>query len=192
VTTRLDLRQHLLDLAESRLIEHGYRALGVDDLATAAGISKKTLYATFESKEAIAEAVIDRLHDRIDAHMAALFAEQADPIETLRRGMAFVAREVARWHGPFLADLKRQQPQLWRRFDERRAHKIARLEHLIAQGQADGLFRAEVHPGIATSLYLAAIREVADPERIEEGRYTIHEALENVVTIFIEGIRVQL
>ena len=51
-------RQLLLDAAESVFVELGYSSASMDDIAHRAGMSKKTLYRLFETKEALFAAVI--------------------------------------------------------------------------------------------------------------------------------------
>lgn len=51
-------RQLLLDAAESVFVELGYSSASMDDIARRAGMSKKTLYRLFETKEALFAAVI--------------------------------------------------------------------------------------------------------------------------------------
>jgi AcrR family transcriptional regulator len=51
-------RQLLLDAAEAVFVESGYSSASMDDIARRAGMSKKTLYRLFETKESLFAAVI--------------------------------------------------------------------------------------------------------------------------------------
>jgi AcrR family transcriptional regulator len=51
-------RQLVIDAAESVFLELGYSAAGVTDIARKAGMSKKTIYRLFESKESLFAAVV--------------------------------------------------------------------------------------------------------------------------------------
>ena len=51
-------RRLLVEAAESVFLEMGYGAAGTDDIARRAGMSKKTLYRLFDSKESLFAAVI--------------------------------------------------------------------------------------------------------------------------------------
>lgn len=54
-------RSALVQAAEEVFLRHGYAAANMDDVAQAVGMSKKTLYQLFPSKEALFEAVVARL-----------------------------------------------------------------------------------------------------------------------------------
>jgi TetR/AcrR family transcriptional regulator of autoinduction and epiphytic fitness len=52
-------RQHLLDAAEAVFLTAGYHAATMDDLARAAGMSKRTVYQVVASKAALFEALLN-------------------------------------------------------------------------------------------------------------------------------------
>ncbi|WP_244463325.1 TetR/AcrR family transcriptional regulator [Acetobacter orleanensis] len=58
-TEQLD--QHLLEVAASLFVEHGYAGTSVDQIARKASASKQTLYRRYASKEALFKAVITNL-----------------------------------------------------------------------------------------------------------------------------------
>ena len=52
------LRQRIIDQARVLFHEHGYSKVSASEIAQALGISKKTLYKEFETKEDILKAVV--------------------------------------------------------------------------------------------------------------------------------------
>ena len=55
-------RQRILDTAYGLFYRRGYSRVGVDAVAAQAGITKRTLYNHFASKDALLAAVLDRQH----------------------------------------------------------------------------------------------------------------------------------
>ena len=55
-------RDHLIETAIRLFCEHGYHATGIDRILAEAGVSKKTMYAHFRSKEELIYAAL-RQHD---------------------------------------------------------------------------------------------------------------------------------
>lgn len=62
--------EQVLDAARGLFIEHGYGATNMDALAAAAGVSKATVYAHYESKEALFAATARRECRRAVVRMA--------------------------------------------------------------------------------------------------------------------------
>lgn len=57
-------RDHLIETAITLFCEHGYHATGIDRLLETAGVSKKTMYQHFRSKEELIYAAL-RQHDGV-------------------------------------------------------------------------------------------------------------------------------
>ena len=55
-------RRRIIDAAYALFYRQGFTRVGVDVIAAEAGITKRTLYAHFDSKDALLAAVLDRQH----------------------------------------------------------------------------------------------------------------------------------
>jgi AcrR family transcriptional regulator len=88
-------RQLLLDAAENVFLRSGYSSASMDDIARAAGMSKKTLYRVFDTKEALFAAVVAARRATLDATIDAAECTGLDDAEAaLRRFMGSIARFV--------------------------------------------------------------------------------------------------
>jgi AcrR family transcriptional regulator len=82
--TRRAVQGELLDVALDLFIEHGYDEVRVDQIAEAAGMSKRTFFRYFPSKDALLLGKYDKLGEDLAAALAARPAEEA-PWPALRR-----------------------------------------------------------------------------------------------------------
>jgi AcrR family transcriptional regulator len=80
-------RARLLDAAEALFYERGVRAVGIDDVRTAAGVSLKRLYELFPSKDRLVVEFLERRDIRWRARLADFVAARAaagaDPAERI-------------------------------------------------------------------------------------------------------------
>lgn len=91
----LSTREEIIQAAE-RLFEHfGYGKTTVDEIAREAGIGKGTIYLQFQSKEDLAFAWIDQIHDQLYAALQET-AASSEPAEVRLRSM-LVYRVMARY-----------------------------------------------------------------------------------------------
>lgn len=67
-----DTKDRILDEALVRFVENGYKGTNLRDFAAGMGLSKSALYSHYESKEAIWDALIDKL----DAYYKANFGSK--------------------------------------------------------------------------------------------------------------------
>jgi AcrR family transcriptional regulator len=58
-----DTRQRILDAAYKLFYRRGYGRVGVDDIAKQAGVTKRTLYYHFESKDQLLGSVLEHQHE---------------------------------------------------------------------------------------------------------------------------------
>jgi AcrR family transcriptional regulator len=71
--------RRVLDAASDLFYERGIHAVGVDTVAEAAGVTKKTLYDRFGSKEALVVSYLQHRDARWREHLAARLAEVPAP-----------------------------------------------------------------------------------------------------------------
>ncbi|GAB2463826.1 AcrR family transcriptional regulator [Conyzicola lurida] len=71
--------RRVLDAASELFYERGIHAVGVDTISEAAGVSKKTLYDRFGSKDALVVSYLQHRDERWRAHLAAALAEVPEP-----------------------------------------------------------------------------------------------------------------
>jgi TetR/AcrR family transcriptional regulator, transcriptional repressor for nem operon len=79
-----DARERLLRAGQDLLARRGYAALGVAEIAATAGVPKGSFYYFFESKQALALAVIDEHWVEQEARWRAVLGSALPPLERLR------------------------------------------------------------------------------------------------------------
>jgi TetR/AcrR family transcriptional regulator of autoinduction and epiphytic fitness len=80
----------LIDAAEKLFLGKGYHATTMDEVASAAGVSKKTIYLTFPSKEALFKALVHARRAPIFAPVVTQGPAEQILIETLRKSVQFI------------------------------------------------------------------------------------------------------
>ncbi len=93
---RLNRRDHLIDTAITLFCEHGYHATGIDRILATAGVSKKTMYRYFRSKEELIYAAL-RHYDGVFRNNFMTAVEQAGATPRERLLAIFDVAEV--WFG---------------------------------------------------------------------------------------------
>ncbi len=78
-----DLRQQVVDAADELFYARGIRAVGMDDVRTAAGVSLKRLYSLFPGKDNLVLAVLRKRHAMWTDGLTAAVEALDDPRERL-------------------------------------------------------------------------------------------------------------
>jgi TetR/AcrR family transcriptional repressor of nem operon len=80
-----DARDKILNAAQSLIELRGYSALGVAEICTAAGVPKGSFYYFFDSKEALALAVVNESWERQRQDWDRVLTADKDPLERLKQ-----------------------------------------------------------------------------------------------------------
>ena len=92
-------KQEILDQAQRLFYDGGFHATGVDSVLADTGISKRTLYKYFPSKEVLIEAVLDRYAANVDCALFAPALARADTPRTRIDAIFDVRREMMTCNG---------------------------------------------------------------------------------------------
>lgn len=183
------LEQRILDVAEEKLFNFGYRGMNLDDIASEIGISKKTLYKYFSGKREIAEEIINRMFRTVEIRMKNIFIYNLRPEDKLKQAFFVISDTLTKIKGPFMSDLKKYLPDLWKKIDDFRTNKAnLHLKSLIIEGIEQGDFRQDINPDIAINAYLSLIGSILKPDVLTHSSFSSSEAVENIMKIFLEGI----
>ena len=155
-------RDAILDAAEQLFAARGLAATTVKDIGAAAGVNSALLYYYFPGKDALYEAVLDRLVGGFVASGGAALDTAASPDAAVRtliewQAQALFARpQLPRLLARELADHGATHAQ--RPLTGLAARLFARLCEVIREGQRQGVFRTDIDPAFAA---VSSISQVA-------------------------------
>ena len=146
-------RDAILDAAERLFAARGLAATTVKQIGAAAGVNSALLYYYFPSKDALYDAVLDRLIGGFAAGGGAVLDQHRSPPEAIRallqwQADALFARpELPRLLARELADHGATHAQ--RPLTGLAARLFSRVCEVIREGQRQGVFRTDVDPAFA-------------------------------------------
>ena len=181
--------RRILEGARRHFFTHGFRGVSMDDLAGGLGMSKKTLYAHFDTKQHLLEAVIDEQFRLVseDCERILAVAGSAFP-ETLQEILACIQRHTAEIQPPFLKDIRQEAPQTFDRVERLRRALIERyFGELMRRGRAAGFVRKDIPAPIIIEILLAAVQAIVNPVRMGELDLTVKSGCALVIKVVLEG-----
>ena len=150
----------ILDAAE-RLVERAEQ-LTFSAISHESGLSRPTLYAHFEDRAALMEALVERTVRRTVAAIASADPERGPAGDALQRLISATWEQIARYE-----NLGRAAATELGADAMRRAHQEARavVKRLIERGRADGTFRTDLSTDWLVTCSLALIHAAAEETR---------------------------
>lgn len=180
----------LLRAAHQLLFTYGYQAFTMDDLAHELGVSKKTIYVHFESKDAIIERIIDLFGQAIRTRFEAVIRDSNLTFTEKIAGVVAVAGAMlGRINPAMLRDLQRFAPHIYEKIEEVRSKVIPiAFGGLIRAGIAEGKVRPDVDPDFTTEFWLHAIRGLVQPATLDRTQLTLPQTFQKALHLFFSGL----
>jgi len=161
----------------------------MDDIASAAGVSKATLYRAFPGKEQLFREVILGQLLEIETGIDSLISSRdRDFVSKLAAILSFMGLELSKLSGLVTVDMQRNAPAVWKEFEAfRRQRVFAKLKRILEEGRASGVFRSDIHQDFLILLYATIIQEVMNPATLVPFSLSFGEAFQIIITILLEG-----
>jgi AcrR family transcriptional regulator len=179
----------ILAAAREILLRERYSGLTMDGLAFALGMSKRTLYVNFPSKDAIVSAITAATGATIRRQVGAVLDGPGGFPDKLEALFGIVAAHFGALRPDFLEDLQRFAPHLLREIDALKERNIPLLfSRVLALGVEQGMVRADVDVSFLTEYWLQVIKGVHDPAVLARTGLTPQAAFEKALDLFFCGL----
>ena len=151
-----DVRENILQVAIERMQQVGIRSVSVDDICHELGMSKKTFYVYFASKDDLVQAILHK-HEQKVAHDLdnALSKRSITQVIVEWAKIAKTANKKDLKTPPMIYDLEKYYPQLsssHKKVMRETAEKI--LVRFLEKGVSEGIFRAEIDVDVVAMMFL--------------------------------------
>ena len=156
---------HLLNHLEGLFLKYGIKSLTMDDVAADLGISKKTLYQWFSSKDDLVIKVLTHHITREKTQCVQLASNAQNAIEEILILMNMNSQEMSQMKANVVYDLQKYHREAWelvRKYQQDFVYKV--ITENILRGRKEGLYREDFDMDIIARLHLAAVFNLFDPE----------------------------
>ena len=184
------MKEEIVKRALNDFMQYGFKTFTMDDLASKMGISKKTLYEHFPSKNDLVEAVLDYALDMSCKNVDAFVQGDGSVIENVYRNQKKV-KEIFNINSDRpICELQKYYSKTYERMEIDFAKSDARfIDKLLEKGWQEGLFRKDINVNFYKTFYSSVqrLRSVANtfPEREFPFWDTIYTLMEYFFRILV-------
>lgn len=181
--------QKILTGAAELFMRIGIKSVSMDDIAREIGVSKKTIYKHFKDKKQL---IFNVLEARILQEKAACnecYSKDGNAVQK----MIEISRHISHQHrdiNPTLIfDLQKYYPSAWAKMETFQKDFISGvIIQNIEEGQTEGLYRKEIEPKIAATMYGALIQGMMQQLTHRENNYNFKTLHLQMVSYHLHGI----
>lgn len=165
----------------------GIRGITIDMIASECGISKKTLYKFFRSKDELVEIVFDAILAQMRTEFKAIEKSEPDPLKRLNRFFETAHTLFGRISRPLLRDVRRYYPEINARIRDFEREQVDLFTGTIRRGVKAGVFK-NINPSIVVGFLTGASNAVLNPDFILENNLTIEDSIVAFKSLFLSGL----
>ena len=184
----MDEQVKIIEQIEDKLFSEGFYKTTMDDVASELGMSKKTIYKFFPSKEDLVMAIAKHFMNRMKSKILPSLNSDKNAIEKLGELIKILAGASEKISKKRMEEMKRHFPAIWNEIDSFRTKMMfENITKIINQGKEEGLF-IDYPTSIIMNMLVASVRSVVNPDFILNNNFSIIEAARYAFKIIIGGI----
>ena len=185
-----EVKTRILEQAREQFLKLGFSKVTMNEIADDLGMSKKTLYEYFSSKETLLMDAMTSMQIEATNNISKLVSDESlDFVQKLQLIMTEGARFHSKFSNHFWIDLQRNAPAIWKRCDDFRLEKMRKTTSLIVrEGIRKKFFRSDIDEQVVVLMYMTTVQNLMTPEVLTQLPVTMQQLFENIIRIIFEGI----
>ena len=184
-TTKNQITSNATDL----FLTKGFKSVTMDDLASSMGMSKKTIYTYFKTKNDLVNQVSISLFNIISIGIDSICAQNNDPIEELYLVNDFVQKNLKNEHTSPLYQLQKYYPKIHNELIQKQfnvAHES--ILNNLKNGIKSNLYRANLDIEFISRLYFITVTGIKNNDMFPSSVFPANKSIMTFLDYYIRGI----
>jgi AcrR family transcriptional regulator len=178
----------IIEAATDRFMDAGLYKVTMDEIASDLRMSKKTVYKFFPSKEDLLKAIVHTMLRRVESEVQSITSSEIPFEEKFISILTLVGKILRRLSRPFMTDLQRFAPGLWKEIETFRREKVfSKIQQIFRQAKKEGVFREDLDPDLFFLVLTTAMQGIMNPQVLSQQPFSAEEAFKGIFRILYEG-----
>lgn len=188
ITPEIAERNRILEFSKKKFHSEGFYKTSMDELSKGLGISKKTIYKHFPSKDILVEQICTCTSEQITGTIDEIVDADKDVIWKFVKILNMYSNLTMNISGKWLRDLQIHSPGEAAKIDERRRAKtIDILTKLLQQGKKEKLIENFPAP-IIINAFTATIGSIMKPDFLMTNKLSVYQAFDGTFNFLLNGM----
>jgi AcrR family transcriptional regulator len=185
----MDKKEQIIMQVFELFMRYGIKSMSMDDIALQMGMSKKTLYQYFASKDDLVNAVLEKHLEMDQCKVKSLISSKNNAIDDLMHIATTVNDTLKQINPSIHYDLEKYHPQAWKKFGDYKRNFIQENIKLnILKGIKEELYRSDINVDIVAALYVSKADIVFDASVFPPDKYAFNRVYLEMMKQHIRGI----
>lgn len=181
------MKDKILMTAAEEMNQRGIK-FTLDHVANRLGISKKTIYQYYSSKDVLITKIIDLALDDVQSQEHAILAdEDRDFVQKLQDLMMLAPKKFGKTNDWVMEDIKRSCIIEWKRIEDFKYGRMLAISGLLEEGITLGIVQ-KINTEVAARLLIGACKELQQYDFLVENNLESIQVRQLLTDIFLYGI----
>jgi len=181
----------ILEVAERIFFQFGYSNTSMEEIANECGMSKKTIYKHFASKEEVLMECVKRKIDINSKRITEIiYSEDIKFHDKIEKIILATSENFKEIDISFLYDIKKSCKEAWKLIENHKLNHIPKsFTDLITDGIKKGYVKKDVKAEIVAYIYLSAMLNLLDSSFFSNtSNYSILEIIKEIDNTIFYGV----
>jgi len=194
MSNKEEIKNRILEGAKDLFAKYGYNRVKTDDIANQLGISKRTIYEHFPSKESLFEELINMelqaTKSKLDAIVRRIeIDEKVNLIEELQNLLDLSSSASCNFTREFFEDVKKYTPQAWKKMISFREEQMkVNFSKIAMFGKDKGYFKDYINDDVVFLMHNYIFQNMLDPHILATLPLTARDAVRIIYDILFTGV----
>lgn len=181
-------REKILRYSRQKFHAEGFYKTSMDEIAKGLGMSKKTIYKHFPSKQKLVESICESTACAITDSIDSIVDADSDVVVKFVRIMDMYSKFTMNIGRQWLRDLRLHSPGEAAKIDElRRTKTMDILGRLLTQGKKEGLIE-NYSSSVIINTFTATITSIMNPDFLIHNKLSVHKAFRESYSFLLNGL----
>jgi AcrR family transcriptional regulator len=187
--TDITTKERIKFTAHDLVMKYGIRSVSMDDIATALGMSKKTIYQCFADKDELVKAVVTDVVRKSETDCDRDKNQADNAIHEIFLAMEMVVEMFRTMNPSIIYDMHKYHPGAFHIFQKHKNDYVYNVmkENLI-RGIKEELYRPEINIDIMSKFRVESIMLPFNPEFQHSLKYSLVEIEQELILHFLFGL----
>lgn len=189
VRSTMESRERILVKANELFNRFGFRRVTMDEIALKTGMSKKTIYQSFENKDEIVNAVVEEHLKRNFSICEAHCKNAENAVHEIFLNIETIHELVGEMNPTVFEDLEKYFPSVFAKlYHHKNEYFFQKVKDNLLRGIKEGLYRKELRVDIITKLRIETAFLPFRQEVFPYGKFNLAEVQKEILEHYLYGL----
>lgn len=183
------MKEKILEKSNELFLNLGFKSVTMDEIASALGVSKKTIYKYFKNKTELIAAVTNFMFDRISCGISDICELKKNPIDEVFDIKKFIMSNLKDEKSSPQYQLQKYYPKIYDSLKKKQFEvmQVCVIENL-SKGIAQGLYRKNIDLQFISRIYFSGMLTIKDKELFPLNNYSMNSLMNYYLEYHLRGI----